>query len=184
VHSWSANLDHPVPPDVDPGAVEIVSLIGDAAFRSARPRGPAFGALVHALLARAPLDGRQDALAAVATAEARVLGLDDLDRGAAVQVVSEVMAQPLFDRVRAAAASGRAVQREVAITYMLPDGRLLEGVVDLAFDEGEQWTVVDYKTDQELAATGEERYRRQVAVYAAAVQAAMRQPAEALLVRL
>ena len=34
----------------------------------------------------------------------------------------------------------------------MPDGTLVEGIVDLAFEEAGEWTVVDYKTDREIAA--------------------------------
>jgi ATP-dependent exoDNAse (exonuclease V) beta subunit len=63
-------------------------------------------------------------------------------------------------------------RRETPITYRLPDGTLLEGVVDLAFRYGEGWTVVDYKTDRELESVGEVPYRRQVALYASAISLA------------
>ena len=55
------------------------------------------------------------------------------------------------------------------MTCQLPDGMIVEGIVDLAFEEHGTWIVVDYKTDREFAAGGEERYRRQVALYAAAI---------------
>lgn len=48
------------------------------------------------------------------------------------------------------------------------DGSLVEGVLDLAFEDGGGWTVVDFKTDAEMAgdlAT----YRRQVRLYASMV---------------
>jgi ATP-dependent exoDNAse (exonuclease V) beta subunit len=54
----------------------------------------------------------------------------------------------------------------------MPDGTLVEGIVDVAFEEAGRWTVVDYKTDRELAALGENQYRRQVALYASAVAGA------------
>ena len=63
------------------------------------------------------------------------------------------------------------------------DGRLVEGVVDLAFEEQGRWTVVDYKTDRELAEHGEARYRRQVAFYAAAIAQATGAPTDGMLVR-
>ena len=216
VHAWSADAARPAPPGVDPSSVTIVDLL-DHTTREARSRGPAFGALVHALLARVPIGNaargaaataRQadevpaaaghpaasrptaeplaapaDALEAIAAAEARILGLADEERSAAVQLVAVVLTQPLFDRVRAAASSG-AVQREVAMTYTLPDGMLLEGVVDLAFEEAGRWVVVDYKTDQEIAAAGEQRYRRQVALYAAAVAHAVNRPTDAVIARI
>ena len=45
------------------------------------------------------------------------------------------------------------------------------------------WTVVDYKTDRELATEGEDRYRRQVALYATAIARATGRPARGVLVR-
>ena len=69
------------------------------------------------------------------------------------------------------------------MTFTLPDDTLVEGIVDLAFEENGTWTVVDYKTDRELAAAGEEQYRRQVALYAAAIARATGQPASGVMVR-
>ncbi len=65
----------------------------------------------------------------------------------------------------------------------MADGSLVEGVVDLAFEEPDGWTIVDYKTDRELAASGEERYRRQVAFYASAVGQATGRPTSGVLIR-
>jgi ATP-dependent exoDNAse (exonuclease V) beta subunit len=53
---------------------------------------------------------------------------------------------------------------------------MVEGIVDLAFQDGDRWTVVDYKTDRELATIGRERYRRQVALYASAIARATDTP--------
>ena len=75
-------------------------------------------------------------------------------------------------------------RRETPVTLAIGDGTLLEGVVDLAFLENGTWTVVDYKTDRELAASGEARYRRQVALYASAVSQATGCPVRGVLVRL
>ena len=41
---------------------------------------------------------------------------------------------------------------------------LVEGVIDLAFEQVEVWTVVDFKTDEEFRGN-EPAYRRQVAMY-------------------
>jgi ATP-dependent helicase/nuclease subunit A len=65
----------------------------------------------------------------------------------------------------------------------LADGTFVEGVVDLAFLEDGTWTVVDYKTDREIAGTGESQYRRQVALYTFAVAQATAQPARGVLIR-
>jgi len=62
----------------------------------------------------------------------------------------------------------------------LPDGRLAEGVADLAFEEAGRWTVVDFKTDFELE-EGQSAYESQLTVYATAIRAATGQPADAVL---
>ena len=43
--------------------------------------------------------------------------------------------------------------------------------------------MVDYKTDRELGAAGEEQYRRQVALYTAAIARATGADAQGILVR-
>ena len=62
------------------------------------------------------------------------------------------------------------------------DGVVVEGVVDLAFRDGDAWVVVDFKTDQELAA-GLDVYCRQVQIYADMVARATGDPARAVLMR-
>jgi ATP-dependent exoDNAse (exonuclease V) beta subunit len=54
-------------------------------------------------------------------------------------------------------------------------------VVDLAFEHDGAWTVVDYKTDREIATLGEERYRRQVALYASAIAQATGAPCDGIV---
>ena len=84
---------------------------------------------------------------------------------------------------RAAADVRGACRRETPVTTT-EAGVLVEGVVDLAFEEDGQWTVVDYKTDRELLTIGEDRYRRQVATYALAIREATGQPVSGVLMRL
>ena len=60
---------------------------------------------------------------------------------------------------------------------------MVEGVVDLAFEEAGAWTIVDYKTDRELS-QAEPAYRRQVALYATAIARATGQTASAVILRL
>ena len=88
----------------------------------------------------------------------------------------------LLVRARRADARG-ACRRETAVTLTLDDGTLVEGVVDLAFEEDGAWTVVDYKTDREIATDGEEQYHRQLAAYALAISRATGAPASGILVR-
>jgi ATP-dependent exoDNAse (exonuclease V) beta subunit len=138
-----------------------------------RPHGAGFGSLVHSVLARVPFDADRRTIAALSSVEARMLGLEDDDAAAASSVVERVLAHDLVVLARAADARG-ACRRETPITYGLADGTLIEGIVDLAFEHEGTWTVVDYKTDREVAALGEEQYRRQVALYASAIARATR----------
>jgi ATP-dependent helicase/nuclease subunit A len=135
-----------------------------------RPKGRRFGTLVHAVLATAPLDADTALLEALATLEGRILGAPASEVTAAAALAVRVLAHPILAAARTAGANG-ACRREVPLTLTLSDGRLLEGVVDLAFERAGEWTVVDFKTDEnprhEL-----EAYSRQVALYAAALERA------------
>jgi len=62
-------------------------------------------------------------------------------------------------------------------------GSILEGVLDLAFEEDDGWTVVDFKTQAELAGPLA-RHRRQVSAYASVVARVTGRPAAAVLMRL
>ena len=55
-------------------------------------------------------------------------------------------------------------------------------MIDLAFEDEAGWTVVDFKTDEEIR-TNENAYRRQVAMYAEAIAAANGARVYALLMR-
>jgi ATP-dependent exoDNAse (exonuclease V) beta subunit len=155
-------------------AITILEIPGAAN----RPRGPRFGSLVHAVLATAPLDADADLIARTARIHARLLnaGADEI-RGA-VEVVSAVLRHDLVARARASA----SVKRETPVSWVQRDGTLVEGVLDLAFDEGEGTVVVDFKTDHELAA-GESRYRAQLLQYVTAVSRATGRPASGVLFR-
>jgi ATP-dependent exoDNAse (exonuclease V) beta subunit len=148
-----------------------------------RPAGPAFGSLVHAVLASAPFDATRATLKDIASVEARVLAASDADAVAAAAVVEGVLAHDLLVRARRADARG-ACRRETPVTLTLDDGTLVEGVVDLAFEEDGRWIVVDYKTDREIAAAGEEQYRRQLSLYISAIERATGQAAQGIIIRI
>jgi ATP-dependent helicase/nuclease subunit A len=145
-----------------------------------RPKGAGFGSLVHAVLAQAPFDAPRDVIEDVCEIQARMLGMSEDEAVAAAAVAERVLAHDLLTRARAADAVGRC-RRETPVTCTLPDGTLVEGVVDLAFEDGGKWVVVDYKTDHELAALGEDRYRLQVAIYASAIARATGAPCDGVL---
>jgi len=146
-----------------------------------RPSGPDFGTLVHAVLARMPFEATRADLNDIAALEARVLGMSDDDAVAAGAVAEGVLGHDLLARARRAAARG-ACRRETPVTLTLEDGTLVEGVVDLAFEEDGAWIVVDYKTDRELA-VGDGPYRRQLAAYVSAIARATGAPASGILAR-
>jgi ATP-dependent exoDNAse (exonuclease V) beta subunit len=160
--------------------VAIVKLGMDTGDRAG---GAAFGTLVHAVLSVAPFDATPDQLRSIAEVEARTLGLNEEDARTAGRMAGLVFGHDILRRARAADARG-ACRRETAITSLKPDGTLVEGVVDLAFEEAGGWVVVDYKTDREIATAGEDRYRRQIALYASAIAQATGTPTSAVLVRL
>jgi ATP-dependent exoDNAse (exonuclease V) beta subunit len=164
---------------VRPETVRIVELAGAA---PGHPSGTTFGLLVHAVLAQAPLEASRAELEDLAAVGARVLGLGDDAAASAVRTAEAVLSHDVLAPARRAETAGRC-RRETPVSIVLTDGTLIEGVVDLAFEDDGAWTVVDYKTDREIAAAGTERYRRQVALYASAIARATGAPASGILMR-
>jgi ATP-dependent exoDNAse (exonuclease V) beta subunit len=162
-------------------AIDIID-IGDAR-RGERSGGRRFGELIHAVLATAPLDADVASVRAVTEVQGRILSAAEDEVVRASDLASHVLSHPLLARARAAAVRG-ACRREVPVTLSATDGTLIEGVVDLAFEEAGVWTIVDYKTDREIAQSGEARYRRQIALYLVAIERATGRPANGVLVRL
>jgi len=154
--------------------ISVVELPGTAD----RPHGPRFGTLVHAVLATLPLDANRELVERGAGVQARILGAPAEEVRAAIDVVSRVLGHELLARARAAS----SVKRETPVAWVQKDGTLIEGVLDLAFDEGDATVVVDFKTDYELAA-GETRYRAQLQQYLAAVSRATGRAATGVLFR-
>lgn len=152
--------------------IEVVEIPGGGR----RPKGPRFGTLVHAVLAIVPLDADADVIRRAAEVQGRLLDAKPEEVVAAASVVEAVLRHDLMARARAAS----RVRRETPITWTQQDGTLIEGVLDLAFDEGDATTVVDFKTDHELAA-GEARYRAQLQKYVDAVSLATGRPARGVL---
>jgi ATP-dependent helicase/nuclease subunit A len=64
------------------------------------------------------------------------------------------------------------------------DGTMVEGVVDLAFEESGQWHVVDFKSDRWVNEVGEAQYRRQVGLYAEAISKATGKRASGTILRI
>jgi hypothetical protein len=170
-------------------AIELV----DVSRVAGRPFGPRFGTLVHSTLATVPLNASDDVVKRIAGTQGRILlgfgdGVEE-EVYAAVEVVTAVLRHPLFDRVRAANAAGRCY-RELPIIWQAAGGTLIEGTIDLAFEEpdGEgagvprRLVVLDFKTDRELDAEAA-RYRRQLSIYCQSLAELWGQPARGVLMR-
>jgi ATP-dependent helicase/nuclease subunit A len=175
---WQGNIWTGVPLD----AVETTEALGDPGDRHLAG-GPAFGLLVHEMLAQLPLDADRARVEAAAGQQARILGLGIEVMQEATATVIRVLAHDTMRRASQAERRGEC-RRETPITYTLSDGTMVEGVVDLAFREVDHWVVVDFKTDREISEQGGERYRRQVAVYCAAIARATGEPAVGRILRI
>jgi hypothetical protein len=136
-----------------------------------RPSGRRFGALVHAVLAAVDLDANADKIAAVAQANARLLDATASEIEATVRTIQRALEHPLLQR----AARAKVLRRETPVQHYRQNDTLIEGVVDLAFQETtlefDGWIVVDFKTDREIE-KAETQYRAQVAAYVEAIRVA------------
>jgi ATP-dependent exoDNAse (exonuclease V) beta subunit len=155
----------------------VASVETTAVARTNRPRGARFGTLVHAVLAQVPLDAERPRVSAVCSALSRLLGATSEEASSAIDAVLEALAHP---RLREARAS-RDVRREVASAYLLDDGTLAEGVIDLAYRTETGWVVVDFKTDEIVGTDG--AYAEQLRRYVEAVQRATNANVTGVLLR-
>ena len=152
-----------------PATEELLSVAIVDVDRSDEPRpaGPRFGTLVHAILASVPLDADFAAIGAVSTLCGRILSATDDEVSAATAAVGSALAHPLLRRALQAEQRG-VCRRETPMTLTLADGALIEGVIDLAFEEDGTWVVVDFKTDTEIE-HHQHAYEHQIGTYMEAV---------------
>lgn len=143
------------PSDFSP-ELEVVSV----PRKGARPGGTRFGTLVHTVLRDVDYAAKRAEIRELAELHARLLEGSPAEVKAATNCVAAALAHPLLQR----AATASRCHREAPLTVALDDRRRIEGTLDLAFlDEG-IWTVVDFKTDTDLA-PAREKYRAQLAWY-------------------
>jgi len=166
-------------PDVEDVPVTIVS----SGSELPRPGGVRFGSLVHALLADVPFgDDGLAALSKLSEAHGRILGATPEEIEAARGLAENVLAHPVLQAAARAARDGWCF-RETPVTYRHNSGALVEGYVDLAFEENGSILVVDFKTDRELDGALD-RYEKQVSLYAAAIGRTAGLPTRAFIMRL
>ena len=140
--------------------------------------GRAVGKAVHAVLERADLSAGSD-LAALAEEEAVGEGIPE-HRALIEQLARNALEMDVVQR----AAKAATLYREVPFAVNA-GGTILEGVIDLAFDDGSGLEIVDYKTDdvdEKHLAEHARAYRLQVGAYALAVEKVFgRRPGSAVL---
>ena len=165
---------------LDLQAADVAVL--QVATTAPRRGGRAFGALFHDVLAVVDLDASEAAIVAAVAFKARILGDASVDQDSVVAAVRDTLRHPLLEAAARAHARGQC-RREAPVTLRLDDGTWIEGQFDLAFEEADGWTVVDFKTDADLDAALD-AYRRQVALYARALTQATGRNAKGVLLRI
>ena len=163
--------------DAPPEPIPVqIAAVAKSARKAA---GRRFGTLVHNVMRDVPLDANRAAIEQLLDWNTRLLGSPEEERAAAIAAVESALEHPLLARARAA---GRC-HREYPLVWKLEDGRVLEGFIDLAFVENNQWVIVDFKTD----ADGSERrqqYQRQLQWYGFALTQLTNMPAQAWLLQI
>ncbi len=135
---------------------------------------------MHNVLALVDLRADAAAVAELAGSLGRLLSSGPIEIEAAAIAAKTALEHGLFDEVRGAA----AVYREFPLTCTTEDGAILDGVVDLAFERRDGVVVVvDFKTDDPEAIAPEllAQYKAQVALYCAAIGAALGRATEGAL---
>jgi ATP-dependent helicase/nuclease subunit A len=156
----------------------LIRVEDSGVARAGRPSGRRFGELVHAVLAAVPLDAPRALVTSAVAAQGRALLASPAEASAAVEAVLAALAHPLL----VAAREARVVRRERGLVEVRGEGDFVEGSVDLAFLDGDGWTVVEFKTDDDLEAH-RPAYEAQAAAYVRAVSAATGLPTRGVLLR-
>ncbi|MDZ4800284.1 MAG: UvrD-helicase domain-containing protein [Bryobacteraceae bacterium] len=137
-------------------------------WQGQRPKSsPDFGSLVHRILETATPEN----LEIVARTVARRYAVSGVEIEHACQIARAAFASPTLNPQNAT-----KILREYPISVQLASGEFVEGVIDLAWTDGQSWTVVDYKTGL-IQPYG----KTQVQLYALALQRATGLPARAIL---
>ena len=161
-------------PPPSPVTVAIESL----ARVAERPGGKRLGTLLHAVLRDVEFETPQQ-VAGLAAVHGKLLNASDDEIAAAKESVLAVLDHSLIQRARKAA----RMHRELPLSVRLDDGRMIEGTADLAFLEGEQWTIVDFKSDA-FVSSMPARYERQLQWYVFALSRATGLKTEGVLLKI
>jgi ATP-dependent exoDNAse (exonuclease V) beta subunit len=144
--------------------VETVTL----PMAEGRPTGRRFGRVVHDILQHA---STPEEAVAMSDVWGRRHGASEEERAAAAEVARQGL-----EYVARAVPAGAERHRELPVMVRLEDGTLVDGRIDLAWCDGNSWTVVDYKTDRR-----EKRNVAQVQMYALALERATNMPVRGIV---
>ncbi len=138
-------------------------------------RGRRYGTLVHTVMRDVDWEapGEIDTLARFHGASMQATP-DEIE--SAARAVLAALAHPRLVTARQAQLS----YREYPIMVRLDDGQLLEGTIDLLYQDEETWEVVDFKTDREIQRR-RQLYERQLRWYVLAVGKLKGEPAAGCL---
>ena len=161
-----------------PGKTPVEIIPRTEMLSATTPSGERFGTLVHAVLAVAPLAYDAETVNDLTKFYARTLGATDEEVEAALATIKRALEHAVFERAR----NADEVRRETWVSIE-DEGTTIEGVLDLAFREGDHWVVVDYKTDRDLAPRLDS-YRLQVGLYARALEGATGLPTQGIVFQL
>lgn len=168
-----ASLTETDPPQ--PSQVEIVRIPS----AGPRPGGRRFGLLLHAVMRDIAWTSSPSEIEAVAQVHGRMLGASEEECAAAVERAGAAIAGEWPRR----AGQAERVHRELPLTVPAGEGRVLEGILDVAFLEPSGWIILDFKTDRDVEAA-KDRYVRQLSWYAWGLARATGTPARAVLLAL
>ncbi|MBM3728462.1 MAG: ATP-dependent deoxyribonuclease subunit A [Acidobacteria bacterium] len=147
-----------------------------AGRRPGKPSGKRFGTLVHAVLRDVDLVAGPEKILELVRMHARLCGATDFESSHAVHSVAGVLDHALIAEARAAS----RLLREFPVTAALEDGRVIDAVIDMAFENAAGWTILDFKTA--LDPRRLEAYENQVRWYALALARLTSAPVRAVLV--
>ncbi|HWY45775.1 MAG TPA: UvrD-helicase domain-containing protein [Bryobacteraceae bacterium] len=159
-----------------PADFKVEVTVESTAKSPGRPTGARFGTLVHTILRDAPLDAGRVVLAPLAEIHGRLLGATTEEVEAAIDAVVLTLRHSLLAMARRA----QRLHRELPIILKLESNRVLEGVIDLAFEAEGRLHIVDFKTDAGLAAN-RAHYERQLQWYSLALSRLNNAPVQAHL---
>jgi PAS domain S-box-containing protein len=138
--------------------VEIISI----ALGGSRTRGRRFGSLVHSIIMDADFDSDPVALQRLAVAHASRLSASEDEIESAVGVVASILEHAILK----AAAGAAVAHREYPFLFRDEHGAIVEGNIDLVYQQNAEWIIVDFKTGP----ADRKEYRRQVELYGKALQ--------------